>query len=567
MIALSPNPGFALLCGALFALILPAKLRPPGMVAAALGAIWLMFSPDFGEAVSLAQIGLVVTPLRLDALSQVFGLGFGLLTAMLALFSGYRRDKLEDVALMTLAGGAATAAFAGDLITFTASASLAGFAGVVLACSGRTPEALSAGLRMAGWQGLAAILLAAGAGLVWADQGSIDFDVMQTHTPGGALFFAALLILAAAPLAHAWLRDGATFANPVAGAALAALAPMIGVYGLLRAFGGEPLLVWIGMGMALWPLPYAALARDLRRALAYGVISQIGCVLIGIGAATFLAMSGAAAMAFALMLHAGLSFTAIGFAYRSAEAQPAGRNQIGGLARTMPVTALMAIIAGLSAVAAPGFAGFAGMSVIGAAVGQEGRALAWATLALAGAGAVFHAGLRAPYEVFFGRDNGARPADAPFAQQMAMGLAAFFCVAIGMSPGWLYGLLPEQILFHPYEGSGAFSRLQLIVFAAMAFVVAKTARLYPTVNGADIADIDWLYRTPGRALGAALVRASAWASVTSQRGADFLLARWRAWAQAGLAGADRPVRAQALAGVWLLAGAGAMLLLLYIFQA
>jgi multicomponent Na+:H+ antiporter subunit D len=233
----------------------------------------------------------------------------------------------------------------------------------------------------------------------------------------------------------------------------------------------------------------------------------------------------------------------------------------------MPISALMAIIAGLSAIGAPGFAGFAGFSVIGAAVGQEGRALAWFALAAASAGAVLHAGLRAPYEVFFGRDKGARPPDADFTLQMAMGLAAFFCVAIGVSPGWLYGLLPEQILFHPYEGAGALSRVQLIVFAALAFALAKAFGVYPTARSGDIADVDWLYRVPGRILGSALVRAFGWLNDAVQAGAMALGRRWRALAAAGLAGADRPARAQAMSGAWLLACAALLLVFLYLFQA
>ena len=75
------------------------RLRPAMMVACALAAIYLMFEPPFGDTVTLAEIGLAVTPMRLDAQSQVFGLCFALLTAIIALFSSYRRNRIEDVML------------------------------------------------------------------------------------------------------------------------------------------------------------------------------------------------------------------------------------------------------------------------------------------------------------------------------------------------------------------------------------------------------------------------------------------------------------------------------------
>src|SRR5262249_34862386 len=114
--AITLNPGAAVLLGAVLALILPRALRPPAMIAAAVAALFLIFEPDSGSGAAFAQIGLSIKPLRLDPLAQVFGLGFALVTAILALFAAQRDDRTEDVALMAHAGGALTAVFAGDLV-------------------------------------------------------------------------------------------------------------------------------------------------------------------------------------------------------------------------------------------------------------------------------------------------------------------------------------------------------------------------------------------------------------------------------------------------------------------
>lgn len=563
---LTPNPGFVLLFAAALTLLTPARLRPLLMVLSAFAAIYLMFEPPFGDTVTLAEIGLAVTPLRLDAQSQVFGLCFALLTAIIALFSSYRRDRIEDALLMTLAGAAMTGVFVGDFIGFVAASSLAGLAGAGIAMSVRGGVGgLGAGVRMLIWQGAAALLMTAGVGLIWANSRSVDFDIVEAAAPGGALLFAGLLIQAGAPGAHVWVKDAVARASPVGAAALAAFPRTLAIYAIVRAFPGEPALIPIGAAMALLPLPFAAAARDLRVALAYGAVSQTGAALIAIGAATPLAVGGAGAYAFACALHGALALMAIGFAYQRIEGD--GRAlRVGGLARSMPITAALAVIAGLSALGAPFFAGFAGYSVIGSAVANEGRWLAWLALTGSAAGAVTHAGLRAPYEVFFGPDTGARPAEAPFMAQLAMGLAGFFCLAIGTNPGWLYELLPESIFFHPYEGHFALTQLQLIVAAALMFVLARMARLYPTPKSGEIPDLDWLLRAPVRSAGRGAIYAAAAINSFVLRRSEGLGA-WAVKASGGwLARADRPARDGAASAFWLIAATAMLLCCLYLFQ-
>ena len=48
--------------------------------------------------------------------------------------------------------------------------------------------------------------------------------------------------------------------------------------------------------------------------------------------------------------------------------------------------------------------------------------------------------------MFFGHDSGLRPKEAPWNMRLAMGIAAFLCVAIGMFPQPLYDLLPYPVV-------------------------------------------------------------------------------------------------------------------------
>jgi formate hydrogenlyase subunit 3/multisubunit Na+/H+ antiporter MnhD subunit len=107
--AISLNPGFALLLAALLVWAAPRPLRVALMAAAALAAIALPLAPAFGDHAVFGQFGLRVVPLRLDALSQLFGLTIGLLALSAALMAITRRRASEDALLCLLFGGAATA--------------------------------------------------------------------------------------------------------------------------------------------------------------------------------------------------------------------------------------------------------------------------------------------------------------------------------------------------------------------------------------------------------------------------------------------------------------------------
>ena len=486
------NPGFALICGAAMALIMPRSVRAGVMIGWALAALALIYVPDFGLGPAFAQIGLSITPLRLDPLAQIFGTGFALIALLLALFSADREDKAEDVALMAHAGGALVAVFAGDLVSFVAGAQFSALASAALIFRGTSAGALGAGLRYLSWQVLAGALMTAGIGFTWASAGAIGFDRMNPLSIQGGLMLAGLVIMAGAPIAHVWVKDSLPHASTIGMAALAAFPIKLGIYALARGFPGEPALLYLGAIAALGAVPLAAMSRDVRQSAAYGIISQAGAAIAAIGAGTPFALASAAALAFASLFHGTLGLLAIGLA--CARIGSARESALGGLARSMPMTAILSAIAALSAIGAPGFIGFAANTIHGDALAQEDRPLVWLALIAASAGSAFHLGGRLTYVTFFGPDRGQRPLDAQFSAQLAMGLAAFFCIAIGVAPSWLYGLLPAQIYFHPYDWDHIVRQGEIISFAWLALGIAIMARLFPADHGAELVELDWLLR-------------------------------------------------------------------------
>ena len=96
---------------------------------------------------------------------------------------------------------------------------------------------------------------------------------------------------------------------------------------------------------------------DLKRLIAYSSISHMGYVLLGIFALSNLSVTGAALQMFSHGMVTGLLFVMVGLVYDKTHVRdiPA----LGGLARQMPVIAVVFSIAGLAALGLPGTSGFA----------------------------------------------------------------------------------------------------------------------------------------------------------------------------------------------------------------
>jgi len=103
------------------------------------------------------------------------------------------------------------------------------------------------------------------------------------------------------------------------------------------------------------------------------------------------------------------------------------------------------------------------------AAAYEGLTLVWFLLAAASAGVFLHAGIKFPWFVFFQRDSGLRPKDAPWNMAAAMLLFAFLCVLLGVAPDLLYRFLPYPVEYQAYTAGKVVFYLQLLMFSGLAF--------------------------------------------------------------------------------------------------
>jgi len=149
------------------------------------------------------------------------------------------------------------------------------------------------------------------------------------------------------------------------------------------------------------------------------------------------------------------------------------------------------MIGGFSISAFPLFSGFVSKSMEVSAAADLHLTWIWLLLTLASAGTFLHTGLKLPYFTFLGDDCGARPTEPPRNMLVAMGIAAFLCVFIGVYPDWLYNMLPHEVDYHPYTATHVVWALQILLFTGLGFfMLVKHLGGSPKIS----LDLDWFYR-------------------------------------------------------------------------
>ncbi len=231
--------------------------------------------------------------------------------------------------------------------------------------------------------GLVAILLAF---VVLASRaGGDSFAAMRAGAHGVSPASASLVFVLAlvgfgskagvVPL-HVWLPRAHPEAPSHVSALMSGAMVKLGVYGILRVgwdlLGGGPrwwgvVVLVVGAVSALFGILHALVSSDLKRLLAYSTTENIGLILIGVGAAGLLAASGnrplASVAVAAALLHVvnhaafkGLLFLGAGSVVTATGTRDL--DQLGGLARRMPVTGATFAVGALSIAALPPLNGF-----------------------------------------------------------------------------------------------------------------------------------------------------------------------------------------------------------------
>jgi multicomponent Na+:H+ antiporter subunit D len=483
------SPALIMVSAALIIGPLRGHLRTAVILLAPLLTLWAIWQIPDGVQDTVRFLSYNIEPVEGSPLRRLFATVFALMAFVGALFAFRIARWQELAAAYAYAAGAIGVSFAGDLITlFVYWELMALFSTVVVWCGG-TAASRAAGIRYAILHLLGGIVLKVGIEGVVVSTGSIQITPMLAHDFYSWMILCGILINAAAPPLSAWLADAYPESSPTGSVFLSAFTTKTAVLALILLFPGEPVLIGVGLFMVMYGIIYALLENDIRRILAYSVVNQVGFMVCAVGIGTQLALNGAAAHAFAHIIYKALLFMSAGVViYRTGKHKC---TDLGGLFRTMPLTTVCCIIGALSISSFPLTSGFTTKALISQAAADQGLVLVYMLLTAASAGVFLHAGIKFPWFVFFQRDSGLRPKDAPWNMALAMLIFAGLCILLGVFPQWLYALLPYPLEYQPYTPGKVVFYLQLLLFSGLAFFL-----FLPLMKRTDTVslDIDWLWR-------------------------------------------------------------------------
>jgi len=409
-----------------------------------------------------------------DGLASVMLVALSLLGLVTLIFAGPTSPKdlrgriVHFYTLILLLVSSLTGiVFAGDLFNlfvFLEVAALASYALVGVAGG----KALVAAFRYLILGTLGASLYLLGVSYFYAATGTLNMADMAAQLPhlltskavvGGLLFmFIGLGIKMALVPFHAWLPDAYTHAPDSVSPILAALVTKVALLGWVRIMfwvlgtkvvvDDTPVLLLMGVLGSLAAVIGAVLAltqQDLKRMFAYGGISHIGIILIGVSQGNQTGFVGGvfyllndAVMQAALFFIAGVAVSLYGI--QSIE-------DIGRIAKQSPLLTSALVVTAMGMIGLPPTGGFFGKwyIILGALEANNyvavGAVLLSTMLTLAYFVRIFERVFRlAP------TPSDARPIEIPIQIKLSLGFTSVAIMALGLGSDFIVGSLIEKVL-------------------------------------------------------------------------------------------------------------------------
>jgi formate hydrogenlyase subunit 3/multisubunit Na+/H+ antiporter MnhD subunit len=306
----------------------------------------------------------------------------------------------------------------------------------------------------------AAMLL--GVILIWLVYGTLSISSLSisTGTTTGVLTFLLLFIGAIAkagamPL-HSWVP---AMAKPTPAPTMAflpaSLDKLLGIYLLARISldifsirTGSALSVMmmiVGAGTVLFAVLVALIQHDLKKLLSFHAVSQVGYMVLGVGSGIPVAIVGGlfhmlnhAIYKCGLFLCAGVIEKRVG---------TTDLEELGGLAKLMPVTFLVTIVTAMSISGVPPFNGFVSKWLVYQGMLQAGGYyVIFLVAAVFGSALTLASFIKVLHSVFLGRrqEKFDSVREAGFAMQVPLIFIAILCIVFGV-----YAKLPLETFINP----------------------------------------------------------------------------------------------------------------------
>lgn len=313
---------------------------------------------------------------------------------------------------------------------------------------------------------------------------------------------------------HTWLPDAMEGPTPVSALIHAATMVAAGVYLVAATY---PLFIasetalnvvaYVGGFTAIFAASIGLTQRDIKRVLAYSTVSQLGYMMLALGAA---GAAGYVAGTFHLMTHAffkALLFLAAGSVIHAVHTQDVF--EMGGLWKKMPITAVAFLIGCLAIAGVPPFAGFWSKEEILASVYAAHRFDLLGIAIIASFFTAFYM-FRLFFLTFVGKSRGTTHQGAhesPFAMTVPLMLLAGLAVLAGFINTPFAPVLGEWLLngnvgqsietiYGAGEGHGAlWLQIVAVVVSVLGILLAYLMYVKKSVSPDVVArPLPWLYQ-------------------------------------------------------------------------
>jgi len=415
-----------------------------------------------------------------DNLSALVGLGVSFFSLLITVYSfGFIKkniNKYFGYILMTL-GASLGAAFSNNLIFFLVFWGFLGVTLYLLISFGGSASAYAAKKTFI-IVGGSDVVMILGVAILYKITGTFNMNAINVNISGNPLSAAAFLCLAIGAFAkagampfHTWIPECSESApGPVMAFLPASLDKLLGIYLLARIsldiFIIVPrswvslMLLIIGSITIIAAVMMALVQHNLKKLLAYHAVSQVGYMVLGIGTGNPIGIAGGL---FHMVNHAIYkSCLFLSGSSVEKEAKTAELDELGGLARFMPITFMTCLVASLSISGVPPFNGFFSKWMIYQGLMEIGKAgdpswIIWILVATFGSALTLASFMKLLYAVFFSnRDKsaGAYPKDlreVSISMWLPQVTLALLCVIFGI---WAYQI-PIRFLIAPCLKNGS----------------------------------------------------------------------------------------------------------------
>ncbi|MBN2013559.1 MAG: Na(+)/H(+) antiporter subunit D [Candidatus Altiarchaeota archaeon] len=457
-------PASIFLLGAFLVPLLKGRLKKAYLLSIPLLALidLVFIKPQTSYVISFLNMDLIL--LQADGLSLFVGSIFVIIGFLCILYSLNVREDGQHFSSLWYIGSSLGVVFAGDLFSLLFFWEIMAVSSVFLIWYQKGRESIDAGFRYILMHIFGGSCLLAGTVIHYSTTKSIAVSSIDPGISYILILIGVGLNAVFIPL-HTWLPDAYPKATITGAVFMSVYTTKTGVYVLARMFPGVEAVAYMGGLMALYGVTFALLQNDVRKLLSYHIISQVGYMVAGIGLGTALGINGGLAHLFNNILYKTLLFMCAGaMIYRTGKSN---LTELGGLARKMPITATLFVIAALSISGVVGFNGFVSKGMVLEA--SHSLSIVWLLLELASVGTLLSF-LKVGYYGFF-RKNEIDAKEAPQIMLVAMLIIAFLCIIIGLYPDLLLSILPYSTEYHPFSPTHVLGASQLLMVTGIFFLV------------------------------------------------------------------------------------------------